>query len=398
MRKYIHPYEKDLEREINRVKEAQISDENRALIMRFYDHNLAQGISKPRLLRQMITLRMTAKQMKKDFANATKEDYEQFLIWMIKDGYAEGSIWTYKKILKVFHKWLNNGTYPECIAWLKFKKLGNGTLPEQLLDQEDIKKLVKAALNKRDKALVASLWETGARIGELGNACIKDITFDEFGGRILLDGKTGMRKVRIVHSAPYVLEWVNEHPYAKNPDAPLWVCSEKTECEKMCHAGILMALRRIRKRANITKPINPHHFRHSRATYMAQFLTDAQMKEYFGWGQDSRMAARYVHLSGKQVDDAVLKMCGLKPKEEQKDLLKREPCPRCKNLNEVNNDYCQKCWLPLSPNANKEMHETEEKSQESIISLMKLLELAGQNPEKVRRALAIMQQGTSGGV
>jgi len=33
-------------------------------------------------------------------------------------------------------------------------------------------------------------------------------------------------------------------------------------------------------------------------------LTEAQMKEYLGWVGDSRMASTYVHLSGRNIDDA----------------------------------------------------------------------------------------------
>jgi len=54
--------------------------------------------------------------------------------------------------------------------------------------------------------------------------------------------------------------------------------------------------------------------------------------------------------------------------------------------------------LTPTPQANREMQEAEEKSQESVISLMKLLELAGNNPEKVRQALAILQQDIGEGI
>lgn len=37
------------------------------------------------------------------------------------------------------------------------------------------------------------------------------------------------------------------------------------------------------------KPVNPHHFRHSRATYLANYLTEAQMCEWFGWVHGSRV-------------------------------------------------------------------------------------------------------------
>jgi predicted amidophosphoribosyltransferase len=91
-------------------------------------------------------------------------------------------------------------------------------------------------------------------------------------------------------------------------------------------------------------------------------------------------------------------MCGLKKKEEQKDLLQRQACPRCQALNEVNRDYCEKCWLPLTPIASKEIIETEQKTQESLISLMKLIEIAGANPKKMRQAVTILQQEFSRGV
>jgi hypothetical protein len=35
------------------------------------------------------------------------------------------------------------------------------------------------------------------------------------------------------------------------------------------------------------------------------------MKEYFGWVQSSDMASVYVHLSGRDVDSALLKLHGM---------------------------------------------------------------------------------------
>jgi len=166
--------------------------------------------------------------------------------------------------------------------------------------------------------------------------------------------------------------------------------------KRLCYKSLEKIVKTAAYHAGIKKPVNPHQFRHSRATYLSQFLTEAQMKEYFGWCQDSSMAARYIHLSGKQVDDAILKLNGIIKEEPKEDnALKREPCPRCKHKNETNNKYCKKCWLPLTQDAIGELQETGEKSQESVISLMKLLELVGNDPEKVRQALTILQQDTT---
>jgi len=97
---------KALESELNRLKKAENLGNNKELLFSFYESNLARGISTPRILRLLTALRKTAEQLQKDFRETTKQDYEKFLIWMQRSDYAEGTIWTYKKILKVFHKWL----------------------------------------------------------------------------------------------------------------------------------------------------------------------------------------------------------------------------------------------------------------------------------------------------
>jgi hypothetical protein len=83
------------------------------------------------------------------------------------------------------------------------------------------------------------------------------------------------------------------------------------EFESMRYDAIRMRLKKISKKAGINKKIHPHLFRHSRCTYMANYLTEAQMNAYFVWVQGSGMPSVYVHLSGRDVDDAVLKANGV---------------------------------------------------------------------------------------
>ena len=72
------------------------------------------------------------------------------------------------------------------------------------------------------------------------------------------------------------------------------------------------------------------------------------MKEYFGWAQASNMAAIYVHLSGRDVDNALLKVYGIENHEQkQESLLKPKDCPRCGETNQATNKYCQKCGMLL---------------------------------------------------
>lgn len=76
-------------------------------------------------------------------------------------------------------------------------------------------------------------------------------------------------------------------------------------------------LRVVATRAGISKRINPYSLRHARATHCAQWMTEAQMCEFFGWVQGSRQPRIYVHLSGRDVDPTILAHYSLSEKSFQ---------------------------------------------------------------------------------
>jgi len=106
-------------------------------------------------------------------------------------------------------------------------------------------------------------------------------------------------------------------------------------------------LKELAAKARIKKRITPHALRHARATHLAKILTEAQMKEFFGWTQSSEMAAVYVHLSGRDVDAALLSAYGRKESEESdKPRLHPVVCPRCRKENSPGVTFCE-CGMPL---------------------------------------------------
>ncbi len=165
--------------------------------------------------------------------------------------------------------------------WIKISRKDSKKLPEDLLSEEEIEKLINACGHPRDRALVASLYESGARISELGNLKIKHVKFDQYGAVLMVDGKTGMRRVRIIFSSPYLATWLENHSFRDNPEAFVWVgIGTVGRNVPMQYGAIRMLLKRIAERAGIKKKIHPHLFRHSRSTHLAKHLTEAQMKQY----------------------------------------------------------------------------------------------------------------------
>jgi site-specific recombinase XerD len=346
----IYGYEERFKRTIERIRLSGISDTNKDLILRFCDSCLSEGLSTARVWRYALYLKQLAEWLRIDFDTAGKEDILSLVRFIEKKDYAAWTKAGYRITLKKFYKWLNGGEeYPDKVRWIKTTTKNCEKLPEELLTEEEVKRLVDAALNPRDKAFIFVLYESGCRISEVATLRIKNVRFDEIGAQIIVKGKTGMRRVRLIASAPLLAYWIDNHPRRHDPDSPLWVgIKPSTQNSPLKYPSIKTMLKKAAERAGIKKRIYPHLFRHSRATHLAKHLTEAQMKQYFGWVQGSDMASTYVHLSGRDVDDALLKIYGIKEGKSKKDaLLQPARCPRCHKNNPPTSKFCNCCGAAL---------------------------------------------------
>lgn len=343
----IHCYIQRLEREIELLNASAISKENKELIRRFYSDNLVTGLSKPRLVKLMEVMRGLSRMLNKSFDAATIDDLKRVVVEIES---REWSVWTkvsYRTILKKFYKWLRGkDEYPAEVKWIKttvkakdIPKLSQ----EDLITEYEIARALDACDHPRSKAFLGVLSESGCRISEIGTLRIRNVFFDKHGAILNVHGKTGSRRIRIIRNSPYLATWLNVHPFKRNPDAPVWInVGARNHHDGMKYCGLAKLIRDAFKKAGIKKRCNPHLFRHSRASIMANHLTEFQMNQYFGWTQGSDMASTYVHLSGKEIDGAILAINGLKPKEETKPVAPKI-CSRCETVNTIESIYCTKC-------------------------------------------------------
>jgi len=355
---------------------SQICQENKSAIQRFYSNCLAEGLTNARISKLLHHVRRIATLLNKNFAEASREDISRVVREIeTNPAWSMATKHDFKVILKKFYKSLDgSGEFPEQVKWIKpnFKK-NSHRLPEELLTEEDVRKLVEAAGHPRDKAFILVLYESGCRIGELLTLRIKNIMFDSNGAALLVNGKTGQRRVRIIASAPLLSVWLNNHPFRDNPDSPLWVVvGTKNHHDALGYASIVAQLRKIATRAGVNRKVNPHAFRHARATFLANNLTEAQMKEYFGWVQSSDMASVYVHLSGRDVDNAILKLHGLATeKKNENESLKLKNCARCQEKNAPVSQFCSRCGSPLDIETALELDEKRRTGDEVVSMLVK---------------------------
>ena len=159
----IHHYEQKLVLARKKVQECDISDANKQNILLFEQSLLAEGLSKPRIIKYLCYLRLLAILLAKDFASATRDDLQHIIVHVNQQSYSPWTVQGYKVILKRFYQWLHHcpsKKYPDIVDWISIalpkNKLPRRT-PHEFPEADDVAKLVSTAKKTRDRALIPKI-------------------------------------------------------------------------------------------------------------------------------------------------------------------------------------------------------------------------------------------------
>ena len=360
----IYHQERVKEAALKKLHSSNISEENKKLILDFIAYKVdVDHIKISQEIKYIVKLRILAEHLNKDFDTATKPDIQQLLKEIFSMDVTYGSTETklvdsgknmYGKILKTFYKWLKKTDSPEETKWIKSIKVKVQCFStNDVLTWNDVVFLSGYAMNTRDKALIQVLWESGVRIGELLTLQIGDIEILNQGLYMVLhlrESKTYTRGVLIVRSAPALTEWLNQHPLKKNKTSPLWVTMDSKS--PLLPPAVRRTLQRAQANSDFKKPIYPHHFRHSSASYWGHHLTESELEHRMGWVHGSGTAKYYVNLNENTMNNKILAKEGLlheAQKQQSEEDLENKPitCRWCSKLNPVGVEYCVTCKRPL---------------------------------------------------
>lgn len=357
------------------LADSELLPEQRTVLKKFdKESQVNDGLGTITRYNQIRLIVPLAKMVRKPFEKMTREDIESFL-YSLTD-LSPSSIDLHKTYIKKFFKWLyRSDTFPEIVKWIKKNNHRTAKLPEELLTREEIKAMVDAVCNPRDKAIISLLYESGCRLGEIVNLKQKHVTLDQYGAVLLVDGKTGQRRVRLINSAADLIVWLNNHP-RKGPDNPLFVNERKPD-KALEGMGIYYMVTSAAKKAGLTKRVHPHLYRHTRFTHLAGDMSESDLKYMGGWAGDSRMVRVYVHRSGADIDKKLLALEGLITEKEAKkedSILKARKCPRCRETNPATARFCYRCGMALDT-------ETAVKTEKDDVAVMlELVEFIKKEP------------------
>ncbi len=198
---------------------------------------------------------------------------------------------------------------------IPFKR--TGSRPIQYLEYDEIQAVLASvdrttADGRRDYALLATMFNTGARVQEIVTLCVRDLQLEAL-PQVRLYGKG--RKERWCPLWPQTAEilraWLREPGRDISPDRPLF-CNHRGE--RLTRFGVRYLLRKYCARAKVTKPslgrkrLHPHSMRHSSAVHLlrsgVEITTISQWLGHASVATTNRYATVDLEMKRKAIEQA----------------------------------------------------------------------------------------------
>lgn len=236
--------------------------------------------------------------------------------------------------------------------------------------EEHVIPMLDSCRNFRDEALIALAFDIGLRSGELQALTVGDLVDKDYGLQVSVDGKQGQRSPTLFIAPTRVQQWLQVHPDADDPTAPLW--SKLSKPEGISPNMLRKIFKEAADRAPITPPSEPTptRFRKSSASHLAaRNVSQAHLENRYGWASGSDEASRYIAVFGADTDRAVARALGQDIDLEDRDPMGPAECTRCGRETPRENDECVWCGQARSPEAVAEAEAQEQRLRESLAQL-----------------------------
>lgn len=146
------------------------------------------------------------------------------------------------------------------------KRISRPKVPKRLreaLTEEEIEMLRMACSTDRERALMEFLLATGCRASEPLHLKVRDIDFNN-NSLLIKEAKGGNE--RVVFFSDKAKLYLRKYLNSRKGDSEYLFISRKAPYAPLSRKGIYIEIKRIAKKAGLTKPIHPHLFRHTLAT------------------------------------------------------------------------------------------------------------------------------------
>ena len=185
---------------------------------------------------------------------------------------------------------------PKCsIDNLTLDMPGKSRFLPTVLSKEEVINLLRCTRNLKHRAILAILYASGLRIGELINLRLRDLDVDR--RQIAIKGGKG-RKDRYVIMAESFIPLLNNY---LNTYMPEKYFAEGLRGRKYTPGSVRNFLKRSCELAGIKKKVTPHTLRHSYATHLLEFGVDVRYIQELLGHSSTKTTMIYTHVTKKSL-------------------------------------------------------------------------------------------------
>lgn len=238
-------------------------------------------------------------------AEATREDVDLFLSRLSAK---PSTIARTISDLRCFYAWMNDRGLAETNPWSVVPRPRIGRRIPMVLRREDVDRLLRAAdcisiRQIRDRAMIAFLWSTGCRVGELISLDLSNVDLDR--RRAVVRGKGDKERVVLFDetTARLLGLWIrNARTIWASPSTNAVFVGRHGR--RITYTAVRDALIRAADRARLGRRVHPHLLRHSFATYLLERGVDLRVIQQLLGHADLSTTQIYTHVSDRRLRDA----------------------------------------------------------------------------------------------
>jgi site-specific recombinase XerD len=219
-----------------------------------------EGLSQKTLGGYKMELSMFAKYVNKAIVQITTSDIRKYLAhnpkWKITT--VDGKL----SVIKTFFGWL---VKEEMLLRDVSAKINAPKKPKRLpksLSIEELEIVRDSCETLRERALIEVMYATGARLSEIMNMKISDINSQDMSMHVIGKGD----KERIVYLSIKAMHQLRKYLNSRTDDCESLFVTKRRPESKMTTRSIEKIVDKVQARANISKKLTPHVFRHTFAT------------------------------------------------------------------------------------------------------------------------------------
>lgn len=224
-----------------------------------------------------------------------QQDVRDYLLHLMERGRARSTGVVVRNALR--HLYTDILARPDCVEQLPRPKREQ-RLPV-VLSREEVQRLFATVTNLKQKALFMVAYDSGLRLSEIINLRVEDLDSQRMVIRIR-EGKG--KKDRYARLTPGLLKLLREYWQAYRPKTLLFPGATPDKPYDLATPGQL--LKKVCRKAGITKRVSMHTLRHTFATHLLEAGTNLRVIQQLLGHERIQTTCVYTHISLKELREA----------------------------------------------------------------------------------------------